>query len=388
MTPSGGSSSSASISGRGFAVAQVDPAQIQRRLSIGSQLSARIVDAHGQGKYTVGFAGLRMIAESGLELAVGQRVLVEVAALEPKIHLRVMDAKGNETFEKMLKHLAGDLPEAKLRELMSELMEKGLPLDQNTLKRAIAAMKQGLSPRASAKFVSGNFPLSDSIAARAMTSEGSMARALSRLMDLLKAAGRSDDAAKIHESLRWSGNLKDMLDAHPLKMERRLLGENPAAERDGAKALLLALADGSATGGEADKEISRAATELLEILEGRYLYGEPEPEIPFVVEDDGLRDGSLAADRGPGRAQVRIRLDTSRLGNVVGVIDSRERRLGVSLGVPRPEAREALLAAVPELKAALRTLGFEMDSMTVDVLRPKEPATAASGRGIGFDVKA
>lgn len=373
--------SSASASASTFAVREVSREAILRRLSPGSFISARILESHGDGKYTVGFAGMRMIADSELKLSVGSRINVEVASVEPKIHLRVVSDKAQS--EKFLTQL-GFKPDPVLREIISELVAREQPINRETLREVLAAVKKGLTVRDAVRLISSDLPLTQAVIDRAKAAQAPLSDLLTKLTDALTANGREKTAEEIRDALTFKSDLKELFEKHPLKQERRILGEGGAPD---AKSLLLVLAR------DANPELAEPAEKLLANLEARYLLGDPQPHIPFVVDDNGLRDGEISAARSREMTHVRFRLETSRLGEVVGVVDLHSRavtavtaRAGISIGVRDADARKELLAAAPELSRSLAALGFSVDALTVDVIKRGESISPEPKTGLDLKV--
>lgn len=365
--------------------------ELEARLPVGSTQTARVLESAGQGQYIVGIAGFRLAAESALELPPGARVRVEVAAHEPRVQLRIVrpDASG---LEEALRRLGFEKapPEqrAAVTTVLGELMEQGLPLTRETVRRAQDGIARGLSPRSAVAMVRHEIPLAPATLARAKAADGSVARALESLTSSLAALGRETEAAVIRDALTFRGDLGALFESHPLKLERRLLAGDVRPERPEVKPILEAIARPPDQPSPAERDAAAAARQLLETLEGRYLVGTPEREIPFVVDDDGTRDAAITAERTGGHTHVAVRLDTSRLGAVVGLVDSVQRGVGIALGVESPEARQALLAAAPELVERLRALGFRLDGMTVDVLDRSRGASPTPRPALGLDLKA
>lgn len=586
-----------SISGRSpssqnlqISVSPVDRATIERKLSVGSTMSARVIESHGGGRYTVGFAGMRMMAESTMHLPEGAKMMVQVAALEPKIHLRVMEHSQRRDLDQILVKLGVSKTDGVTRELVKSMMEHNLPINRETVRQGLSLMKNGLSPRAAARFLAENVPMSKSLEARAGSADRPLTAAVDRLVNALESRGRQSEAAVIRESLTFKGDIGELFSKHPLKMERRSLAGDPSVEtrrfdfgrvlegmsnektasgkkmavaqraeavlrtwnakhptpaertvvmtkaidglvnelnaagrkseigqlrfgllepataalrdagpsgaglitpRSPAENLLLearlllselsvekpgnplrifdplvagqarqvldqlssptpnltALSEGIeklvvklvqlgregearrmrefaaprvlfdmaapaevargeaqaetaasrdpkglllalALGGQADggAEISNAAREVLETLEGHYLFGDPQEEMPFLVDDNGAKDASISAYRKGERSYVRFRLDTSRLGEVVGVMDFKKKTFGLAIGVGTSEARKDLRRALPELFQTMSALGFTMESVTVDLDRKRVAEDEAPL--LGFDIKA
>ncbi|MBL4889624.1 MAG: flagellar hook-length control protein FliK [Candidatus Lindowbacteria bacterium] len=364
-----------------ISVSPIDLASVKQRLSVGATMMARILDSHGGGKYTVGFAGLSMVAESPLDLPRGSQIYVRVESFEPRIHLKLIDPDSKDGVAQLLKKFGISNADKEAAALLKEFMDLGLPLDKASIKKGLIALKNGLTPREAARFAAQDISLKEIMLPKVKASEGSLSSALSRLLSGLEASSRSADASKIRDALTFSGDLADLFERHPLKMERRILGPDPQQVSQDVKALLIKMT--REDGGQS--ETPTLAKELLDVLEGHYLFGEPEPEIPFVVDDDGMKDGSISAERTEGRAIVRIRLDTSKLGQVVGVLDFQKKKVGMSFGVPKDEGRDALKAKMNELRTTMKAFGFDLESLTVDTLREDEPSEPAP---LGLDIKA
>lgn len=367
--------------------ATITRAELASRLPLGASLTARVLEAPAPGQYIIGIAGLKLAAESALDLPPGARVGVRVAGHDPRVQLRILGPEAGGLAD-ALKGLGFDRPTPTMREGAEELMRQGLPLTRETLRRAGDGMARGLTARAAVALVRHDLPLTDATAARAAAAGDSIARAFAALEGALKAAGRDTDAARIRDALTFRGDLGSLFESHPLKLERRLLADVVTPERPEVKPMLETLARAPESASAAERDAANAARSLLEALEGRYLVGNPERAIPFVVEDDGLRDASIAAERTAGHTHVTLRLETSRLGAVVGLVDSVRRGVGIALGVENAEARQALLAAVPDLSERLRALGFHLDGLTVDVLDPDRGATSSARPALGLDLKA
>ncbi len=387
-TPLSSLARTSATDGLRISVEEIPRETIQKRFPVGSTLGARILETLGENRYLVGFGGMKFVAESNLELPAGARLGLQVAAHEPKLHLKIL-RNDAQALDEALKRLGFEKPTEEGREILSRLFEKELPVDRETVRKAQDLMRKGFSAREAVRLLANNLPSGESFARRAHLAEGSVAEALKRLETALESAGRKGEAASLRASLEFRGSLAELVETHPLGHERRILGEKAAeALRDG-KTLLLELAKSALDprAGEAEREAGRAAQELLETLEGRFLCGEPEPQIPFVVEDGGDRDGWLAARRAPERTNLRFRLETSALGEVVGVVDFTKRQVGIALGVGTPEARKALAGARPELHRALEELGFNLESATVDVLAPRGESEATARPVVGLDLK-
>lgn len=360
-------------------------------MPVGSTQTARVLESAGKGQYIVGIAGFRLAAESSLELPPGARVRVEVAAHEPRVQLRIVrpDASG---LEEALRRLGFEKapPEqrATVSTILEELMKQSLPLTRETVRRAQDGIAHGLSLRAAVAMVRHEVPLAPATIARAQAADGSVAQVLETLTGALSSLGRETEASRIRDALTFRGDLGALFESHPLKLERRLLADKVRIDRAEIKPMLEAIARVSDQAPPVEREAAAAARQLIETLEGRYLVGTPEREIPFVVEDDGARDAAIAAERTGGHTHVAVRLDTSRLGVVVGLIDSVQRGVGIALGVETPEARQALLAASHELVERLHALGFRLDGMTIDVLDRSLSASPAPRPALGLDLKA
>lgn len=489
------------------AVEEVDRDTIARRLSVGSTLGARILEHLGANKYVVGFAGLRMIAESSVPLPVGERVGVQVAAMDPKIHLRIL-ASDAESMDRILRDMGFEKSTEEMRAIVGELMNRGEAIDRETVRQGADLVKRGVPPREAALLATSDLPATEDVVALAKYSRASVAAALDRLTGVLSERGAENLAQQLREALTFDGDLGALFEAHPLNEERRLLAgpgrqelatvlrelladgavaadaktsdlaarvialleksgagdekllfpslkkpsldnylsraaqlfeqsaeaggsgsseiaqtiralrdalasvrgvdENKilaAAARTDAKAILLELAGDNALAADArakgpgaapaadsvaalarDKDVADAARNLLNTLEAHYLLGEPQPHIPFVVEDGGGHDASLSAVRSRGRTHIRFNLPTSALGEVVGIVDIEKKAVGVSIGVRDADARKALLAAAPQLDASLRALGLRIDALTVDVVDRSRPSASRSLAGL--DVKA
>ncbi|MEK8023722.1 MAG: flagellar hook-length control protein FliK [Candidatus Hydrogenedentota bacterium] len=494
-----------------LAVEEVDRATIAKRLSVGSTLGARILESLGAHKYIVGFAGMKMVAESSAELPVGSRIGVQVSSLEPKIHLRILPSD-KEGMNHILAKMGFEKPSDEMRAAVSELMNRGEPIERETVRRAADLMKRGVPPREAALLATSELPATERVVEVAKAATGSVADALARVTTALEARGREKLAAEIRESLSFRGDIGALFSEHPLRQERRLLAgpgkqeltavlqeliraadaadtrppwSGAAAEliallqgsdieleqlllprlkvkslasflgetakqlearaergdRDGgaiarqlgellkgledsplpdesrmlmtssrrdAKGLLLELA-GLGTSSAADKpdrdraratetapadsarmaddEVADAARNLVNTLEAHYLLGDPRAHIPFVVEDDGLRDASISAQRFRGRTHVRFSLMTSALGEVVGVVDLEKKAVGISIGVQQAAARKNLLAAAPALETGLRALGLRVDALSVDVIGDSaRPAAVTTLKGLDLKV--
>lgn len=357
-----------------LAFQEVDRKTISRKLSVGATLSARILESHGSRKYTVGFSGLRMIAESSQDLPVGSRINVQVAALEPKIHFRII-SPGKQGLEEILRNLGFEKPTESQKQVVEEMIARGLPLDRESLKDAMAAMKKNLSPKDAVRLIQNKLPLSEASIDRLKAAQQSPASLLVKLTEVLNERGKGEISHQIQSSLTFTSDLKELFAKHPLKQERRLLQSSP---KEDAKSLLIELTQSP------DVEVAARATDLLSTLEGRYLLGVPEPHIPFVVDDNGPKDASVAAERTPEVTHVRFSLDTSKLGQVVGVVDFQmskgERVLGISVGVDEKDFRKPLLDAAPQLIESLKALGFSVNALAVDVInRSKSPRTPVTG---------
>lgn len=377
------------VAGFRIAVEDVSREIAFKKLPIGSTLTARILTSHGQGRYTVGIAGMKLIAESSLSLPVGARVAALVTAHEPRIHLRLLKPD-DAAIGRVLKQLGFNQPQPDLKEIIAEMMRQDLPLTRQGVKNALDAMQHGLSARQAARMIAHDVPLGALNEARARAAEGSVAHALDRLTTALQDAGRSDSAQAVRDALTFRGDLGELFASHPLKFERRLLAGDIHADRREIKPMLVELAQADTATG-ASKELvaaADAARELLEVMDGRYLVGNPEREIPFVVEDNGSQDASLWAERAAGRTHVGVRLDTSRLGSVVGIVDIVNRTTGIALGVTSPEARRALVAAAPELIERLQALGLRVDGLTIDVVDRKDGAQPTPRPPLGLDIQA
>lgn len=386
MTRGAGISSTPAFQVR-LLIDEVGRESIARRLAVGSTLTARVIEDHGQGRYTVGFAGLRMIAESSTPLVAGTRLAVTVAGLEPKIHLRILEPEASSN-ARLLKELGIDPSNRDAEALLERLRERGLPIDRTSFLKMLQAIRQGLTPDQAARLVERRLPFNQGVLDRIQAADGDLGRTVARLVDLLKAAGREGEAATLERALTFDGDLGRLLDEHPLKHERRILADE--ARSDDAASILRRLAAEIGAAEPAEREIAGEAARLLETLEGRYLAGDPEPQISFLVEDDGGREGWIAAERSPGRATVRFRLETSILGEVRGVVDFVGKVAGVTIGATTPEARAALARSAPRLKEALDALGFRIESLGIEVTRPLGGAELAltSLPPIGLDIKA
>jgi hypothetical protein len=328
-----------------------------------------------------------MIAESSVPLTPGARLAVTVAGLEPKIHLRILEPDTSSN-ARLLKELGIELPSREAEALLDRLRDRGQPIDRTSFMKMLQAVRQGLTPDQAARLVERRLPFNQSIFDRLKAADGDLGKTVARLLDSLKAAGREAEATTISRALTFDGDLGRLLDEHPLKHERRLLASE--ARPDDAAAVLRRLAAETAAGTSMEREIAGEAARLLELLEGRYLAGDPEPQIPFLIEDDGAREGSIAAERSPGRATVRFRLETSVLGEVRGVIDFVGKVMGVTIGAATPAARAVLARKAPQLKESLDALGFRIESLGVEVTRPGGAAEAAITAlpPVGLDIKA
>ncbi len=389
-----GSVSGTNLSGPAFRVAveTIAREQLHARLPVGSTLTARVLEVTGKGQYIVGVAGMKLVAESGLDLPPGAKVGVQVAAHDPKIHLRILkpDDAG---MERVLRQLGYDKATPDLKSVITELMEQGQPLTRENVRRAQDGISRGLTPRAAVALVRHEIPLTPATLDRARAADGSVAQALDRLTSALTQLGRGAEADRIRGSLTFSGDLGDLFANHPLKFERRLLGGEVREDRPEVKPMLETIARATTAEAGPEREAAAAARQLIDTMEGRYLVGTPERQIPFVIEDDGSRDASLTAERSGGHTNIKIQLETSRLGVVVGMVDSVNRGVGIALGVDTPEARQALVAAAPQLTARLHALGFRLDGMTVDVLDPQARlggagSLPAARPALGVDLKA
>ena len=370
-------------------VDEVSREAIARRLSVGSTLTARVLESHGQGRYTVGFAGLRIIAESSVPLTPGMRLAVTVAGLDPKIHLRILEPDAAST-GRLLRELGIEAPNAEAESLLERLRERGLPIDRTSFMKMLRAVRQGLTPDQAARLVEWNLPFSPGVLDRLRASDGDLGAALTRLAEALKRAGRESEAAAVTKALTFDGDLKRLFEEHPLRLERRLLAGE--ARPDDPAALLRRLATAGESALPIEKEIAGEARHLLDILEGRYLAGEPEAQIPFLVEEDGTHEAWIAANRSPGRATIRFRLGTSRLGEVKGVVDFVGRVAGMTLGASTREARTALAQNAPRLKESLDALGFRIESLGVE-MTPQGDSQGDGGAAVvlspvGLDIKA
>jgi hypothetical protein len=328
-----------------------------------------------------------MIAESSVPLAPGARLAVTVAGLEPKIHLRILEPEKSSN-ARLLKELGIELPNREAETLLDRLRERGLPIDRTSFMKMLQAVRQGLTPDQAARLVERRLPFNQGVFDRLRAADGDMGKTVARLVDFLKAAGRDAEAATISRALTFDGDLGRLLDDHPLKHERRLLAGE--ARPDDAASILRRLAAETAASQPMAREIAGEAARLLELLEGRYLAGDPEPQIPFLIEDDDAGEGSIAAERSPGRATVRFRLGTSVLGEVRGVVDFVGKVVGVTIGAATPESRAALARNAPRLKESLDALGFRIESLGVEVTRPvgETEATITALPPVGLDIKA
>lgn len=389
-----GAVTGAALSGPAFRVAveTITREQLHARLPVGSTLTARVLEVTGRGQYIVGVAGMKLVAESGLDLPPGAKVGVQVASHTPKIHLRILkpDDAG---MERVLRQLGYDKATPALRAVVTELMEQGQPLTRENVRRAEDGIAKALTPRAAVALVRHEIPLTPATHSRALAADGSVAQTLDRLSSALTALGRGAEADRIRGSLTFSGDLGDLFSNHPLKFERRLLGGEVRADRAEVKPMLEMIARATTPDSGPEREAAVAARQLIDTMEGRYLVGTPERQIPFVIEDDGSRDASLTAERNGGRTNIKIQLETSRLGVVVGMVDSVNRGVGIALGVDTSEARKALMAAAPQLTTRLHALGFRLDGMTIDVLDPQARLRAAGSApvarpALGVDLKA
>jgi hypothetical protein len=357
---------------------------LARKLPVGSTVTARILESHGDGRYTVGLAGFRVTAESAMDLPVGARLNARVTALEPQVRLNLVKP-GSDALNEILGRLGYEKPAAEFREAAAALLDRGMPLNRDAVRHAVELMQRGLSARDAVRHLSNNLPPTAALIARTASAESSLAAALDRLTSVLEEAGRQELANKIRDSVTFHGDLEGLFAKHPLKFERRALAGGGDLASD-AKALLAALSrEGSPDGIQPGPgESAQAAREFLETLEGHYLAGEPVRHIPFVVEDEGSRDGWMAAERSRERTNIRFKLGTSRLGPVVGVVDFVNRTTGISIGVNDLDTRKALLEKAPELLKSLEARGIRLDSLTVDVLRRGEPEPH---RPVGLDLK-
>ena len=151
-------------------VTEIDPAALREKLPVGCTLTARVLEVHDNNRFTVQFAGMRMIAESNLPLAPGARLPVQVAAHEPKIHLKLLDQSAGETLERVLAKLGYEQPAPELKELVAGMMERGLPLESDAVRKGMTAIKQGLTPQEALRLVVSDAPLSGAVLERARAS--------------------------------------------------------------------------------------------------------------------------------------------------------------------------------------------------------------------------
>jgi len=350
-----------------LAVEEIPRQVLLQRFTQGSTIGASILQSLGKNRYIIGFAGMKLLAESTIELPVGKRLGLEVASLDPKIHLKVLDAD-DASIGTVLKRLGFNRADQSAKEIIDILFEKELPIDRETVRKAIELVKRGLTPRQAVRAISNQIPASDKLIGLIKSSELSFSDSLEKLVQKLRSLKRDAEALSLEKSMTFSKSLDELFDSHPLRHERRILAMDlDKAKKDG-KSLLLELANSP----DENKEVRESAKELLDRIEARFIAGEPEQNIPFSINDDGLKDAELTAGKDSKRTYVRLRLNTSGFGNVVLAMDAVNKTLGFSFGVETAEARKAMAGGQTELNSALDSIGFKIESITIDVIKAKE----------------
>ncbi|RMH56435.1 MAG: flagellar hook-length control protein FliK [Candidatus Hydrogenedentota bacterium] len=221
ISGAGGSRSFSPSIGK-IVVREVDAAAIKARLSVGSRLSARVLQSHGKNLFTIGFAGMRMLAESDVPLSVGMRLSVLVASLEPKIHLRLTPREGRNAAE-ILGKFGIRNPSPELIAAAKEMIALGLPFEPALLSAVRNALDKGYTPRQAALSAARGYAVTKEAAVRAAAARDSLTQALSALTEHLQNDGLESTAAAIEKAFTFRGDLRSFLEPHPLRLTRRLL---------------------------------------------------------------------------------------------------------------------------------------------------------------------